>query len=394
MRLAAKYGAAPRYGPRVTPLERAQELNAFVSLTGETGDGPRVAVKDLIDVRGTVTTAGSPLMPDVPAARDAPVIERLRAAACVIVGKTGLHEWAFGPTSDNAFFGPVRNPHDPSRVAGGSSGGSAVAVAVGACDWAIGTDTGGSIRIPAGLCGVVGFKPTLGTIETDGIVPLSWSLDTVGSLAPDVATAFAAVELMKGSHEALEEDEEAEYRIAAVPAAWATGLDEPTARAWEAVAGGLPELELPDRARTAEPALTILFAEAAAFHRERWERTPEKFGPELRSHIPRGLAISAVDYIEAIRAMPVLRAEVERALEGWDAVLAPCSPIVAPLIGTPDVREPLTRFTRAFNTTGHPVFAVPAPVDGLPVGIQVVGPFGADRALAGVARALERAWAS
>ena len=182
----------------MTPLEQAQELNAFISLTGDDGDGPKVGVKDLIDVRGTVTTAGSPLRPDVRAEHDAPLIERLRAAGCVLVGKTNLHEWAYGPTSDNPHFGPVRNPHDPTRIAGGSSGGSAAAVAVDACDWAIGTDTGGSIRIPAGLCGIVGFKPSLGAIPTDGVVPLAWSLDTIGSLAPDVATAFSAVELMRG----------------------------------------------------------------------------------------------------------------------------------------------------------------------------------------------------
>jgi aspartyl-tRNA(Asn)/glutamyl-tRNA(Gln) amidotransferase subunit A len=375
----------------VNALERAQELNAFMSLTGEAGEGVRVGVKDLIDVRGIVTTAGSPLMPDVPAERDAPVVERLRAAGCVVVGKTSLHEWAYGPTSDNPHFGPVRNPYDPGRVSGGSSGGSAVAVAVGACEWAIGTDTGGSIRIPASLSGVVGFKPSLGAIDTNGVVPLSWSLDTIGSLAPDVATAFAAVELMKGSDDALGEDDEDEYRIA-VPAGWAVGLDEQTERAWRAVSSGLPEIDFPDRLQLSEPGVTILFVEAAAFHRERWAQSPERFGPDIQAHIPRGLAIPGVDYVDALRSMAELRAEAERAMKGWDAVLVPCTPIVAPWIGQPDVREPLTRFTRAFNTTGQPVFAVPAPVDGLPVGIQVVGRFGQDRALAAVARALERAW--
>jgi aspartyl-tRNA(Asn)/glutamyl-tRNA(Gln) amidotransferase subunit A len=374
-----------------TPLERAQELNAFVLLTGESGNGPLVAVKDLIDVRGMVTTAGSPLMPNVPAERDAPVIERLREAGCVLVGKAGLHEWAYGPTSDNPHFGPVRNPHDPERVAGGSSGGSAVAVAVGACDWAIGTDTGGSIRIPAGLCGVVGFKPTLGSIDTTGVVPLAWSLDTLGSLAPDVETAFTAVELMKGSRATLDKDETDEYRVA-VPAGWAVDLDDETARVWRRVTEGVPEIDFPRRARLGEPALTILYAEAAAFHSERFERSPDRFGVDIQSHIARGLAIQAVEYIAARRACEELRAEVEQAMAGFDAVLVPCTPIVAPRIGEPDVREPLTRFTRPFNTTGQPVFAVPAPVDGLPVGIQVVGCFGDDRHLAAVARALERAW--
>jgi aspartyl-tRNA(Asn)/glutamyl-tRNA(Gln) amidotransferase subunit A len=374
----------------MTPLEQAQELNAFISLTGDDGDGPKVGVKDLIDVRGTVTTAGSPLRPDVRAEHDAPLIEHLRAAGCVLVGKTNLHEWAYGPTSDNPHFGPVRNPHDPTRIAGGSSGGSAAAVAVDACDWAIGTDTGGSIRIPAGLCGIVGFKPSLGAIPTDGVVPLAWSLDTIGSLAPDVATAFSAVELMRGV--AAAPLVPVPGPRLAVPAGWAVDLDAETERAWRLVTSGLPEIDFPDRARLADPAVTILYVEAAAYHRERFERHPEKFGNDIQGHIPRGLAISAVEYVEAIRACVPLRTETEQAMAGFDAVLVPCTPIVAPYIGDPDVREPLTRFTRPFNTTGQPVFAVPAPVEGLPVGIQVVGHFGGDRELAAVALSIERAW--
>ena len=142
----------------------------------------------MVDVRGTVTTAGAILLPNEPAAEDAPVIARLRRQGAVIVGKTNLHEFAYGVTSANPHYGAVLNPHDPGRVAGGSSGGSAVAVAAGMCDWAVGSDTGGSIRIPAALCGVVGFKPELGSIDTTGVIPLSPSLDTLGPMGPDVAT--------------------------------------------------------------------------------------------------------------------------------------------------------------------------------------------------------------
>src|SRR5439155_395611 len=134
----------------------------------------------------------------VPAADDAPVIKRLRRAGCTIVGKANLHEFAYGVTSINPHYGTVRNPHDPARVAGGSSGGSAVAVATGMCDWAIGSDTGGSIRIPSALCGIVGFKPAVGSIDTTGVVPLSRSLDTLGPMAPDVATAAQAFAMMTG----------------------------------------------------------------------------------------------------------------------------------------------------------------------------------------------------
>ncbi|MDP9248662.1 MAG: amidase [Candidatus Dormibacteraeota bacterium] len=177
-------------------IRERSDLNAFISLTEEDGEGPVVAVKDLVDVRGAVTTAGSVLLPSVPAEDDAPTVRRMREFGCVVVGKTNLHEWAFGVTSDNPHYGPVRNPRNPELVAGGSSGGSAAAVAAGMCDWAVGSDTGGSIRIPAAFCGVVGFKPTVGTVDTEGVVPLSRSLDTLGPLASDVRSAARALEMM------------------------------------------------------------------------------------------------------------------------------------------------------------------------------------------------------
>src|SRR5215831_9505637 len=154
-------------------IEQHRDLHAFISVSDETGDGPVVAVKDLIDVQGTVTTAGGILLPPTPAGSDAPVVGRLREQGCVMVGKTNLHEFAYGVTSVNPHYGAVLNPHDHERLAGGSSGGSAVAVATGMCDWAIGSDTGGSIRIPSGLCGTVGFKPAFGSIDTTGVIPLS-----------------------------------------------------------------------------------------------------------------------------------------------------------------------------------------------------------------------------
>src|SRR2546427_3086002 len=179
-------------------IRERSELNAFISVSDQGGSGDAVAVKDLVDVKGMVTTAGGVILPDTPATDDAPVIRRLREAGCLIVGKANLHEFAYGVTSVNPHYGTVRNPHDPERVAGGSSGGSAVAVAAGVCDWAIGSDTGGSIRIPASLCGVGGFEPALGSIDTTGGIPLSRSLDTLGPIAPDVATAAAAYSMMSG----------------------------------------------------------------------------------------------------------------------------------------------------------------------------------------------------
>src|SRR5438034_2257037 len=220
-------------------LDRA-DLNALISVSSEEGEGIVVAVKDLVDVAGMVTTAGGVILPREPAPEDAPVVKRLRNAGCVVIGKTNLHEWAFGVTSSNPHFGTVRNPHDRERIPGGSSGGSAVAVAAGMCDWAVGSDTGGSIRIPAALCGVVGFKPTIGTIDMEGVVRLSRSLDTLGPLAPDVRTAALALEMMSGLSGLVPDRARPlrELRVATAKG-WADDLDQVNATAWQRVAAGL-----------------------------------------------------------------------------------------------------------------------------------------------------------
>lgn len=367
--------------------ERA-DLNAFISISAETGTGTVVAVKDLVDVAGMVTTAGGIILPDVPAADDAPVVKSIRAHGCVVVGKANLHEFAFGVTSVNPHYGAVRNPHDPSRVAGGSSGGSAVAVAAGMCDWAIGSDTGGSIRVPASLCGVVGFKPALGSISTAGVIPLSHSLDTLGPMAPDVATAAAAYSMMTGESIAVEP---ARAPRLGVPAGWVVGLDAETAQAWALVADGIPEVDFPSRKELFDVGLTVLLVEAAAYHRRWATECPEKYGADVIGHIRRGLEVLAVDFEAALRVLPRLREQAQQAMAGIDALVLPATAIVAPPISAGgEVREPLARFTRPFNTTGQPVVALPAPASGLPVGIQVVGRTNAETL--SVAAWLERKW--
>ena len=359
-------------------IEEHAQLHAFIATSSEEGAGPVVAIKDLVDVAGMVTTAGAIILPNVPAERDAPVVQRIRREGCVVVGKTNLHEFAYGVTSTNIHYGNVLNPHDPSRVAGGSSGGSAVAVAAAMCDWAIGSDTGGSIRIPASLCGVVGFKPALGSIDLTGVVPLSWSLDTLGPMARDVASAARAFSMMSG--EAVSTEHLAKPRIA-VPAGWVADLDEPTERAWRLVSQGLPEIEFVDRERLFRTGLTILLVEAATFHRRWADEVPEKYEADVLGHIRRGLGVLAVDFEEALRERKQLVGASARAMEDVDALLLPATAIVAPLVNSGDeVREPLSRFTRPFNTTGQPVVALPAPArrGDLPVGMQVVGRTNAD----------------
>ena len=375
---------------------RARELdhlNAFISFTDEEGDGPVLAVKDLVDVRGTVTTGGGILLPSEPALEDAPAVRRARDHGCVVIGKTNLHEWAFGATSVNTHYGNVLNPHDPTRVAGGSSGGSAVAAATGMCAWAIGSDTGGSIRIPAALSGVVGLKPTIGSISLEGVIQLAESLDTLGPLAPDVASAALGFEIMSG-REVLPRapaPELGDLRIG-VPAGWVAGLDEQTQAAWSAVSEGLPEADFPDRQPVYEPGMTILAYEAARYHHDWLEAHDDRYGPDVLRHLRQGQEIAEADYRLALGRCEGLRDEVEAAMAGWDAILLPTTAWVAPRPDAKNIREPLTAFTRPFNTTGHPVLVIPAPVDGLPVGIQIVGRFDDEAGLIRVGLALERAW--
>jgi aspartyl-tRNA(Asn)/glutamyl-tRNA(Gln) amidotransferase subunit A len=373
-----------------THIRERSNLNAFISLSEEWGHGDVIAVKDLVDVAGMVTTAGGIILPKTPAETDAPVVQRLRRHGCVVVGKANLHEFAFGVTNINPHYGAARNPRDPDRITGGSSGGSAAAVAAGMCDWAIGSDTGGSIRIPASLCGVAGFKPAFGSIEMGGVIPLSRSLDTLGPLAPDIATATRAYTMMSG--EAVSLDDLEPPRLA-VPAGWVSGLDEPTLSVWERVSRGLPEIEFIDRERLYRVGQIILLVEAAAYHRKWVTESPEKYGADVLGHLQRGLGILAVDFEEPMLVRPQLAEEASRAMQGIDALLLPATAIVAPPIDSAiDAREPLSRFTRPFNTTHQPVAVLPAPTDGLPVGMQVVGHSNA--ATLRAARWLEREWAS
>jgi aspartyl-tRNA(Asn)/glutamyl-tRNA(Gln) amidotransferase subunit A len=368
-------------------------LNAFISLTGEEGDGPVVAVKDLIDVRGSVTTGGGIILPKEPALADATVIGLIRRHGCLVVGKTNLDEWAAGATSENPHYGAALNPRDESRVAGGSSGGSAAAVAAGMCDWAIGTDTGGSIRTPAALCGVVGVKPTHGWVSPDGVIPRSETLDVVGPLAPDVTAAFGALECM--THESglvpTRPRSPRDFRLA-VPQGWVDGLDARTATIWERVRAGLPEIPFPDRERMVAVQQIIARVEAAAYHQTWLQACPHLYGRDVLESLRAGLKISGVDYRTALAERRRLIAEVSGAMGTWDALVLPTTACIAPRLGTPGVTEPLSRFTRPFSLTGQPAISLPAPAPGLPVGIQVVGHLGADRALGEVALALERAW--
>jgi aspartyl-tRNA(Asn)/glutamyl-tRNA(Gln) amidotransferase subunit A len=375
-------------------IAEQKHLNAFISLSDEDGPGPVVAVKDMIDVKGMVTTGGGILRVAEPALEDASCVRLIRASGCSVVGKTNLHEWALGPTSANPHFGAVLNPRDLSRIPGGSSGGSAAAVAAGLCDWAIGTDTAGSIRMPASLCGVVGYKPTIGNVSLLGVVPLARSLDTVGSLAPDVLTAVRGVELMASRGHILPSGplpSAAKLKLA-VPGDWVEDLDDETARAWTLVAEGLPEIDFPARQPMTDATMTIAGFEAAEYHHRWMERYPEKYGADVLERLRVGAAVTKDEHVRALWAREMARTAARDAMKGWDAIILPACACVAPRLDDPDRREPLTRFLRAFSLTGQPVITLPAPADGLPVGIQVIGHFGDDAGVARVAAALEQEW--
>ena len=355
--------------------------------------GIPISLKDLIDAAGTPTTGASKAFLDRVAPRDAEIVTRLRNAGAIFLGKTNLHEVALGTTSDDSAFGPVRHPADRSRVAGGSSGGSAVAVATGMGLASIGSDTGGSIRIPAACCGVVGLKPSLADVPTDGVMPLSKSLDHVGPLARTVADAALVWAILAGrppvSPKALPARGLRLKRLTGyflmplapeVREAFDRALSQLTA-AGVAVADGV----LPDTSRIVTTYVNIVLPEGAWWHKQWLDTRGEAYSPTVRSRLESGRTISAVDYLDARATQAELSRAVVDALADCDALVLPTLPIVAPLVGAGDividpadpgptpVRAAMLKHTQPFNLSGHPAISLPIRTTGLPVGLQLVG---------------------
>lgn len=362
------------------PDAEAQAVKSDLDFRNGVDRGPLqgipIGVKDLFDVVGSVTTCGAhQAFHPPPAAADSEVVARLRAAGAVLVGKTGLHEWAFGVSSNNAHFGPVRNPHDPERIAGGSSGGSAVALATGMCLAALGTDTGGSIRVPASLCGVVGLKPTWGVVPTRGLAPLSESLDTAGPMANSVEDVFTLFDVIAGTRTGA-----APKPMLLTPSGpfFQEGDPEVLRIVREAIARAGPSepVDLGDVDAVWKANTTILISEGAAVHEGRLKEKPECFGPGLADRFKIGFAHTAVEYARARKLQREWTARLE-ALLGDRAVLAlPATQTTATTIGDregPPLSRLMTRYTALFNLSGVPCLVVPAgKVAGLPVGVQFV----------------------
>jgi aspartyl-tRNA(Asn)/glutamyl-tRNA(Gln) amidotransferase subunit A len=355
--------------------------------------GVPMSIKDLIDLRGTPTTAASRVRDGHVAGHDAAAIAHLRQAGVVILGKTNLHEFAFGTTNEDSAFGPARNPHDPARSPGGSSGGSAASVAARMALATIGTDTGGSIRIPAAACGIVGLKPTYGEVSTEGVIPLSRTFDHVGPLTQSVTDAFLVYHALLGDHIAAPPAPMPMTGVRlAVPRRYFCDLldDEVRARFERALerlrsAGAhVDDIEIRHADLIPTVYMHVSLPDAAAYHASTLETMAEKYTPNVRLRLEMGRYLLAEDYVRALAGRELLRREVDAALAQHDALVLPTLPIPAPTIGattvqvgreTLPVRSMMLRLTQPFNVTGHPAISIPAePTSaGLPVGVQLVG---------------------
>ena len=359
---------------------RQQAREADEELAAGTDRGPLhgvpVSIKDLIDVRGTATTAASRVRDGHRAERDAPIIAHLRQAGAVIVGKTNLHEFAFGTTNEDSAFGPALNPYDPTRSPGGSSGGSAASLVAGMALATVGTDTGGSIRIPAAACGTVGLKPSFGEVSIEGVVPLSPTLDHVGPLAKTVLDAWYLYHGLIGRRtlRPLTALPVGNLRLAVARRYFCDLLDDDVRarfdsglEALEAAGARIDETEIPHAGLIESIYLHIVLGEAAAYHALMLERMPERYTPAVRLRLEMARYLLAEDYVRARAGRDVLQREVDLALSGYDALVLPTLPIPAPPLGATtvqvggkeeSVRSLMLRLTQLFNLTGQPAILV------------------------------------
>jgi aspartyl-tRNA(Asn)/glutamyl-tRNA(Gln) amidotransferase subunit A len=415
------------------------KLNAFITVTAESalaqarqaeaeirnGDwrgplhGIPLALKDLIDTAGVRTTAASLLFKDRIPAEDAEIVRRLKAAGAVLLGKQNLHEFAYGGSSMVSAFGEVRNAWNREHIAGGSSGGSATSVASGLGYGAIGTDTAGSVREPAALCGVVGLKPTYGRVSARGVIPLSISLDHVGPIArtvADVAIVFAAIAgydpADKASVDVPGEDYVASLRrdfrslrVGLPKKFFFEDLDAAVASAVNHAVSGLVALgaEIRDIEFPVPIDRTLQSAEAYAFHAEFVARSPDLYQPETLRRIRTGQNVSPEALLECRRELERARHDIASIFADVDVLVTPTTPIAAPTIGelkqNPDLLRPrellLLRNTRPVNVWGLPAISVPCGFTeaGLPIGLQIIGPHWGEARVLQVAHAYEQATA-
>lgn len=424
-------------------LERIAELNprlnAFITVTADAAlaqahqaeaeilhgqwrgalHGVPIGLKDLIDTAGVRTTAGSAVYLDRVPAADAELVRRLRLAGAVILGKQNLHEFAYGGSSMVSCYGEVQNPWDTSRIAGGSSGGSAASVAAGLGYAAIGTDTAGSIRLPAACCGVVGLKPTYGRVSARGVIPLSRSLDHVGPIARSVHDAALVLQAIAGydsqdatSRDAVTPDFSAELfagaaslRVGVLRSYFWDELDPEIRTATEHALATLAHLgaELLDLEVPVETSRTLQAAESYEFHAKSAAEHPELYQPETLRRIQSGAGITAAESSAARQQLERTRKEIGRVFERVDLLVTPTTPILPPAIAelknNPERLRPLEltmlRNTRPFNVWGLPAVSIPCGFSsgGWPIGLQIAGPHWGEATVLRLAHAYESATA-
>jgi len=414
--IAAHDGSINAFIAVLAEQARHQASEADRELAARHDRGPLhgipISLKDIVDVKGTATTAASRVRFAHVAGGDAPIVTRLREAGAVLIGKTNLHEFALGTTNEESAFGAVRHPLDESRSPGGSSGGSAASVLAGMAYASVGTDTGGSVRIPAAACGLVGLKPSYGELSTEGVVPLSTTLDHVGPLCRSVGDARILFEALVGGNGTNPPGHEGNQtlrgkRFGALSEYFTAILDPQIATRFQEIrtllilAGATVEdVVLPHAADVATVYLHIVLAEAAAYHATALDSHGDAYTEGVRLRLEMGRYILAEDYLRALRGRDVLTREVNMALQRHDVLLLPTLAIAAPRLGVPTIRlgggeEPvrnvMLRLTQLFNITGHPAITLPCGVtqEGLPIGLQVVGRSGRTADLLALAGTIE-----
>jgi aspartyl-tRNA(Asn)/glutamyl-tRNA(Gln) amidotransferase subunit A len=405
-----------------THLERIERLNptlnAFVTVTADSAleearraeaelfkgrdrglmHGIPIALKDLVDTEGVRTTCGSRLRAAHIPAADAKIVRRLKDAGAISLGKTNMLEFAYGVVHPD--FGPTLNPWNVGRTAGGSSGGSAAAVAAGLCCAAVGTDTGGSIRIPASYCGVAGFKPSYGLVDLDGVFPLSWSLDHVGPIARSSRDAAAFLEALTG-HAFGASDGLSGLRCGTDPAYLERTQVQPAVLeafrlacdVFRSAGATIVEVRLADLERANDALLDLLLPEASMIHEDAFTNNEEGYAPGTREQLKQGFTVSATAYLRAQQFQKTLQSRFAEQFLSLESILMPTAPWVAPAEDpsvTGDEGDAEMHFTGPFNLLGLPALSVSCGVnDGLPIGLQIVTGYQKDTQALSIGAAFE-----
>jgi aspartyl-tRNA(Asn)/glutamyl-tRNA(Gln) amidotransferase subunit A len=392
-------------------LDNALESAAKIeNQPGQSLFGIPYACKDLYDVKGQITTGGSRVLEDNIADQDAVVIERMNAAGGIYLGKNNLHEFAYGATGENSLYGTAPNPYNPSRLAGGSSSGSAAAVGFGLCAASLGTDTGGSVRAPAALCGLVGFKPTYGRISTEGVIPYSWTLDHVGTITRSAADAAILFEVLADNYQPKTVDAAIQldglkigipetFFFQHADAEILDSIDKLIAFL-DASGAKISKVPMPSMEYTRTVSLTVQMPEALSYHNRYLESRGDLYSQDFRAGLALAQCLLAEQYVRAKRFIETYRRDTDAVFKDVDVLLTPATPAIAPKIGaveatTDGYSEPagnaITRYTSFFNMTGHPAITFPCGMhsEGLPIAAQLIGRHFKDESLISITAHIE-----